>query len=153
MCSGLEEVVGRTLQLFHHGGHEVVKGAEQRLDSGVAEGQVGQCHDGVAAHLGAGGVHPLARQPAVHAPLHQDQFRQGLDASQERDGLSVTLVEGASREHGHGLLDLDGQGEGAVGAAHAGVAAAQVHEVVARHRNSYGVYKCKKITKNVTFNV
>ena len=63
VSGGLAEVLpGGGLQLAHHGLHEGGEGAEVGLDGGVAEGEVGEGHHGVAAHLAARGAGPGVRR-------------------------------------------------------------------------------------------
>ena len=53
MSGRLPERLERGLELVDHDRDEAVEGAEEALDAGVTERQVGQRHDGVATNLDA----------------------------------------------------------------------------------------------------
>lgn len=53
MSGRLPERLERRLELVDHDRDEAVEGAEEALDAGVSERQVGQRHDGVATNLDA----------------------------------------------------------------------------------------------------
>ena len=72
MRSGLAQSVvgGGVGELPHHGGHEAGGGAEEGLDVGAAEGQVGEGDDCVAVHLRAGLAARCSRGGEAEVPVN-----------------------------------------------------------------------------------